>query len=64
VSEPLQKMPIIVSASEAQRRFEELVAAAANGIDVLLARRGKPVARVIVSAPVSLDDSKDRAPLT
>ncbi len=42
----------IVSVREAKARFSDLVAQVARGEEVLITRAGKPIARLIPTAPV------------
>jgi prevent-host-death family protein len=47
-------MSINVNMHEAKSRLSELVAAALRGEDVILARAGKPVVRLVPTTPVGL----------
>jgi prevent-host-death family protein len=47
-------MSINVNMHEAKSRLSELVAAALRGEDVVLARAGKPVVRLVPTSPVGL----------
>jgi prevent-host-death family protein len=47
-------MSITVNMHEAKSRLSELVAAALRGEDVVLARAGKPVVRLVPTTPVGL----------
>jgi antitoxin (DNA-binding transcriptional repressor) of toxin-antitoxin stability system len=51
-----------VNIGEAKRRLEELVDRAASGEEIIIARRGKPVARLVRPDPDSgPDDNGDRS---
>ncbi|MAG97508.1 MAG: type II toxin-antitoxin system prevent-host-death family antitoxin [Alphaproteobacteria bacterium] len=50
-----------VSAREANQSFSKLLAAAADGEEVLITRRGKPVARLGPASAVELDRKRAAA---
>jgi prevent-host-death family protein len=46
-----QRLPIIISATEAKSRFSELLNRVAQGDEVIITRRGKSVARMLSLTP-------------
>lgn len=54
-------MTIIVSATDANRQFAELLSHAADGETVIITRRGQAVAQLTKVAPKAFDEARERA---
>jgi prevent-host-death family protein len=54
-------MAILVSATDANRQFSELLAQAADGETVIITRRGAPIAQLTKIAPKALDEAREQA---
>lgn len=50
-----------ISAADANRRFSEILARAADGVTVTITRRGEPVAQLVPYGRGAVDEERERA---